>query len=92
VPETYAALLRFADWIWQGSLNALSTSGDIPGARKLTNIARQGFSGHHFVIMALCSMIAAFLVNAFFAFATRPRSTMPSDTNSSWMPPVHRHE
>jgi hypothetical protein len=65
VPETYAALLRFADWIWQGSLNALSASGDtIPGARKLTNVARQGFSGHHFVIMALCSMIAAFLVNA----------------------------
>ena len=24
VPDTYAALLRFADWIWQGSLNALS--------------------------------------------------------------------
>jgi hypothetical protein len=32
VPETYAALLRFADWIWQGSLNALSASGGtIPG-------------------------------------------------------------
>jgi hypothetical protein len=93
VPETYAALLRFADWIWRGSLNALSTSGDtIPGARKLTNIARQGFSGHHFVIMALCSMVAAFLVNAFFAFATRPRPTTPAATNSSSMPPVHRHE
>ena len=51
VPETYAALLRFADWIWQGSLNALSGWGDaIPGARKLTNVARQGFSGHHFVL------------------------------------------
>ena len=75
VPETYAALLRFADWIWQGSLNALSAWGDtIPGARKLTNVARQGFSGHHFVIMALCSMIAAFLVNALFAFATTPRT------------------
>ena len=75
VPETYAALLRFADWIWQGSLNALSAWGDaIPGTRKLTNVARQGFSGHHFVIMALCSMIAAFLVNAFFAFATTPRT------------------
>ena len=24
VPETYAALLRFADWIWQVSLSALS--------------------------------------------------------------------
>ena len=24
VPETYASLLRFADWIWQGSLNAHS--------------------------------------------------------------------
>jgi hypothetical protein len=76
VPETYAALLRFADWIWQGSLNALSDLGDtIPGARKLTNVARQGFSGHHFVIMALCSAIAAFLVNALFAFVTRPRKT-----------------
>jgi hypothetical protein len=35
------------------------------------------------VIMALCSMIAAFLVNAFFAFATRPRPTKPGATNSS---------
>jgi hypothetical protein len=43
VPETYAALLRFADWVWQETLNALSDSGDtIPGARKLTNVARQG--------------------------------------------------
>ena len=78
VPETYAVLLQFADWIWRGSLNALSAWGDtIPGTRKLTNVARQGFSGHHFVIMALCSMIAVFLVNAFFAFATTPRPTKP---------------
>ena len=34
VPDAYAALLRFADWVWQLSLNALSASGDtIPGAR-----------------------------------------------------------
>ena len=73
VPDSYAALLRFADWIWQASLNALSAAGDtIPGARKLANAARQGFSGHHYVIMALCSMVASFLVNALFAFATRP--------------------
>ena len=72
VPETYAALLRFADWTWQGSLNALSGWGDvIPGARKLTNVARQGFSGHHYVIMALCSALAAFLVNVLFASTTR---------------------
>jgi hypothetical protein len=46
----------------------LSASGDsIPGARKLTNAARQGFSGHHYVIMALCSIVASFLVNAIFA-------------------------
>ena len=76
VPETYAALLRFADWIWQASLNALSAGGDtIPGAIKLTNIARQGFSGHHYVIMALCSVVASFLVNALFALATNPRET-----------------
>ena len=76
VPETYAALLRFADWIWQASLNALSARGDtIPGAIKLTNIARQGFSGHHYVIMALCSVMASFLVNALFALATKPRET-----------------
>ncbi|MGE0848934.1 MAG: hypothetical protein AB7O44_04830 [Hyphomicrobiaceae bacterium] len=68
VPDTYAALLRFADWVWQTSLNALSASGDsIPGARKLTNAARQGFSGHHYVIMALCSIVASFVVNALFA-------------------------
>jgi hypothetical protein len=71
-PDAYAALLRFADWVWQVSLNALSASADvIPGARKLTNAARQGFSGHHYVIMALCSMAASFLVNALFALATR---------------------
>jgi hypothetical protein len=74
VPESYAALLRFADWVWQWSLNALSGWGNtIPGVRKLVNVARQGFSGHHYVIMALCSMIAAFLVNTFFAFVTHPR-------------------
>jgi hypothetical protein len=74
VPETYAALLRFADWIWQASLSALSSRGEsIPGAIKLTNIARQGFSGHHYVIMALCSIVASFLVNALFAFATAPK-------------------
>ena len=71
VPESYAALLRFADWLWQASLNTLSAAGDtIPGARKLANAARQGVSGHHYVIMALCSMVASFLVNALFAFAT----------------------
>ena len=73
-PDAYAGLLRFADWVWQASLNALSASGDtVPGARKLTNAARQGFSGHHYVIMALCSMVASFLVNAVFAAFTRPR-------------------
>jgi hypothetical protein len=78
-PESYASLLRFADWVWQGSLNALSAAGDtVPGARALTNAARQGFSGHHFVIMALCSMLASFLVNAIFAFAMRPRPNADS--------------
>jgi hypothetical protein len=73
-PDAYAALLRFADWVWQASLNALAASGEsIPGARKLVNAARQGFSGHHYVIMALCSMIASFLVNALFALGTRSR-------------------
>ena len=79
VPETYAALLRFADWIWQSSLNALNSWGDtVPGALKVANIARQGFSGHHFVIMASCSMVAAFLVNTFFAWATRSRHPLTS--------------
>jgi hypothetical protein len=74
VPDTYAALLRFADWVWQASLNGLSYYGDtIPGARKLANAARQGFSGHHYVIMALCSMLASFLVNVLFALALGPR-------------------
>jgi hypothetical protein len=73
-PESYAALLRFADWVWRASLDALSGFGDtIPATRKLTNAARQGFSGHHFVIMALCSMIASFMVNALFALAFNPR-------------------
>jgi len=77
-PDAYAALLRFADWVWQGSLNALSAAGDtIPGALKLTNVARQGFSGHHYVIMALCSMVASFLVNAIFAMAVDTRRDEP---------------
>lgn len=75
-PDAYASLLRFADWVWQVSLNALSASGDtIPGARKLTNAARQGFSGHHYVIMALCSMLASFVVNALFVALTRPKES-----------------
>jgi hypothetical protein len=78
VPESYAWLLRFTDWIWQESLNALSNWGDtIPGARKLTNLAREGFSGHHYVIMALCSSLAAFLINALFAFGRKPRGQLP---------------
>jgi hypothetical protein len=78
VPDAYASLLRFADWVWQASLNGLSASGDtIPGARKLTNAARQGFSGNHYVIMALCSMLASFLVNAIFALAFNPRREEP---------------
>ena len=86
MPDVYASLLRFADWVWQVSLNALSASGDaIPGARKLTNAARQGFSGHHYVIMALCSMAASFLVNAIFAlvFRTRREAPLPHEANSS---------
>jgi hypothetical protein len=31
--------LRFADWIWRGSLNALSSYGDAVQERKLTNVA-----------------------------------------------------
>jgi hypothetical protein len=75
MPAVYAELLRFADWIWQASLDALSAAGDnLPGARKLTNAARQGFSGHHYVIMALCSMLASFLVNAIFVSFSRSGS------------------
>lgn len=75
MPAVYAELLRFADWIWQASLDALSAAGDsLPGARKLTNAARQGFSGHHYVIMALCSMLASFLVNAIFVSFSSSRS------------------
>jgi hypothetical protein len=74
VPNLYASLLRFADSVWLASLNMLSASGDfIPGARALTNVARQGFSGHHYVIMALCSIVASFLVNALFALSFRAR-------------------
>ena len=78
VPEMYGSLLRFADCIWQGSLNALNNSGDtIPGARALANLAKQGFSGHHYVIMALCSSLAAFLVNAFFSFGRHSKEHSP---------------
>jgi hypothetical protein len=82
VPETYAGLLRFADWIWQGSLNVISSYGDsVPGARKLTNVAKEGFSGHHYVIMALCSALAAFLINALFALAAKPRQQISAGTH-----------
>ena len=91
VPETYAVLLRIADWIWQGSLNALSARGDtIPGATKLTNIARQGFSGHHYVIMALCSIVASFLVKAAFALAAKSRDTLTPAQKSVACAPVIR--
>lgn len=74
LPDAYASLLRFADWVWHISLDALSASGEtIPGARKLTNAARQGFSGHHYVIMALCSMLASFIINAIFVATTEGR-------------------
>jgi hypothetical protein len=80
IPDTYAALLRFADRVWLASLDALSASGEmIPGARALTNLARQGISGHHYVIMALCGMVASFLVNAVFAFAFNRRRDQAED-------------
>src|SRR5262245_46618400 len=73
--DTLDSLVAGSYW---GQVAVNHASGDtIPGARKLTNVAKQGFSGHHFVIMALCSMIAAFLVNALFAFATSARPTKP---------------
>ena len=40
VPETYAALLRFADWIWQASLNALNSWGDLYQARSSSPTSR----------------------------------------------------
>jgi hypothetical protein len=40
-------------------------------------VARQGVSGHHYVIMALCSMIASFLVNAIFALSFHARHDEP---------------
>ena len=68
VPETYADVIAIRGLDLASIPNALSSWGDsIPGALKLTNVARQGFSGHHFVIMAPCSTVAAFLVNALFA-------------------------
>jgi hypothetical protein len=87
VPETYAALLRFADWIWQSSLYELNNWSDaIPGARKLTNLAKEGFSGHHYVIMALCSSVAAFFINALFALARKSerRSSPPNARTEIW--------
>ena len=65
---------------------ALSSRGEsIPGATKLTNVARQGFSGHHYVIMALCSVEASFVVNALFALATTPRGTLsPAQLAVAW--------
>jgi hypothetical protein len=84
VPSLYAELLRFADWVWQASLDWLSASGDhLPGARKLTNAARQGFSGHHYVIMALCSVLASFLVNAIFVSFSTSGSKPPRHTRSA---------
>lgn len=75
-PESYNALLRFAYWVWEGSLNLLASTGDtIPGTRKLTNALRQGASGHHYVIMALCSVLASFVINAVFALVVSFRST-----------------
>ena len=59
------------------SCHSLFDRDTIPGARKLTNAARQGFSGHHYVIMALCSMVASFLVNALFALVTRKSEPDP---------------
>jgi hypothetical protein len=77
-PEFYASLLRFADWVWRGSLDALSSTGAvIPGAQKLTNVARLGLSGHHYVIMALCSMVASFIVNALFVLFWRQKEYVP---------------
>ena len=57
VPETYAALLIRRLGLAGMAECALLLLQFLPEARKLTNVARQGFSGHHYVIMALCSAI-----------------------------------
>ena len=55
VPETYASLLRFADWIWQASLSALSSRGEsIPGGNQAseyrkTRLLRSSLCDHGFV-------------------------------------------
>ena len=58
VPETYAALLRFADWIWQSSLNALNSWGIQGRARQRLRISLDKVSR---VITSLSWRYAAWL-------------------------------
>ena len=73
-PAQYAVFLRFVDTIWHESLDLIEGQKWIPGSQILVNAARTGLSGHHFVTMALCSMVAAFLISMIFAAFARKRS------------------
>jgi hypothetical protein len=75
-PTAYAVFLRFVERIWHDSLEIIASQEWIPGGQALVNAARQGLSGHHYVIMALCSIVAAFLINMLFAalFGRKPKT------------------
>ncbi len=72
-PAQYAVFLRFVEWIWHASLDFMVTQTWLPGNQAVVNALRQGVSGHHYVTMALCSMLAAFLINALFAAVAKKR-------------------
>ena len=82
VPETYASLLRFADWIWQASLSALSSRGNLcsrsnqASEYRKTRLLRSSLCDHGFV--QCCGLVSR---QRCVRIATKPGETK---TRRSW--------
>lgn len=72
-PGAYAAILDAATHTWDATLHGLRALGDTyPVFKSVSGVATIGANGHHYVIIAVCSSLAALVVNMLFALVKKP--------------------
>jgi hypothetical protein len=72
-PATYSFALDSAEYIWQGTLRFLETyRADVAGLGKALNLVyqHQG-AGHHFIFMAVGTLIGTVIMNGLYALFAR---------------------
>lgn len=73
-PGFYNEVLTVASHTWDKTLEGLRALGNIfPIFKSFSNVATIGTNGHHYVIMAVCSALAALFVNMLFALFSKSR-------------------